>query len=345
MRLDRTTLLNMAAMLLLGCAVMQAESFLGDYQIYIAKLIFINIILALSLNLIYGFTGLFSLGHAGFIAIGAYVSALCILPPEQKEMMWILEPIIWPFSELFTPFWVSVLAGGFVAMLFAVIIAVPVLRLGDDYLGIATLGFAEIIRVLIVNATGVTNGSLGIKGIPGHADLFSCYVWTLVTLVVLARLVYGNFGNVLRCIRDNEIAASVMGINVFGYKVLSFCVGAFFAGVGGALLGSHLSTIDPKMFNFLLTFNVLMFVVAGGLGSLTGSVLGATIITVLLEWLRAIEEPMDFGLCELPGIPGMRMVVFSLVLLAIILYRREGIMGTRELTWKGMSAWLRRKKA
>ena len=322
MRLDRTTLLNMAAMLLLGCAVMQAESFLGDYQIYIAKLIFINIILALSLNLIYGFTGLFSLGHAGFIAIGAYVSALCILPPEQKEMMWILEPIIWPFSELFTPFWVSVLAGGFVAMLFAVIIAVPVLRLGDDYLGIATLGFAEIIRVLIVNATGVTNGSLGIKGIPGHADLFSCYVWTLVTLVVLARLVYGNFGNVLRCIRDNEIAASVMGINVFGYKVLSFCVGAFFAGVGGALLGSHLSTIDPKMFNFLLTFNVLMFVVAGGLGSLTGSVLGATIITVLLEWLRAIEEPMDFGLFELPGIPGMRMVVFSLVLLAIILYRR-----------------------
>ncbi|MDO5484301.1 MAG: branched-chain amino acid ABC transporter permease, partial [Desulfovibrionaceae bacterium] len=328
MRPDRTTLLNLAAMFLLGCVLWQSEAFLGDYQIYIAKLIFINIILALSLNLIYGFTGLFSLGHAGFIAIGAYVSALCILPPEQKEMMWILEPIIWPFSELFTPFWVSVLAGGFVAMIFAFIIAVPVLRLGDDYLGIATLGFAEIIRVLIVNATAVTNGSLGIKGIPEHATLLSCYIWTLFTLVVLARLVYGNFGNVLRCIRDNEIAANVMGINVFGYKVLSFCVGAFFAGVGGALLGSHLSTIDPKMFNFLLTFNVLMFVVAGGLGSLTGSVLGATIITILLEWLRAIEEPMDFGLFEIPGIPGMRMVVFSLVLLAIILYRREGIMGT-----------------
>lgn len=345
MRLDRTTLLNIVVMFLAGCALWQAEAFLGDYQIYIAKLIFINIILALSLNLIYGFTGLFSLGHAGFIAIGAYVSALCILAPEQKEMMWILEPIIWPFSELFTPFWVSVLAGGFVAMIFAFIIAVPVLRLGDDYLGIATLGFAEIIRVLIVNATAITNGSLGIKGIPEHATLLSCYVWTLFTLIVLARLVYGNFGNVLRCIRDNEIAANVMGINVFGYKVLSFCLGAFFAGVGGALLGSHLSTIDPKMFNFLLTFNVLMFVVAGGLGSLTGSVLGATIITILLEWLRAIEEPMDFGLFEVPGIPGMRMVVFSLILLGIILYRREGIMGTRELTWKGMAAWLRRRKA
>ena len=346
MRLNSSTLLSILVMVLMGCAVWQAEAFLGDYQIYIAKLIFINAILALSLNLIYGFTGLFSLGHAGFIAVGAYVSALCILPPEQKEMMWILEPIIWPFSELFTPFWASVLAGGVVATIFAFFIAVPVLRLGDDYLGIATLGFAEIIRVLIVNATPVTNGSLGIKGIPGHATLLSCYIWMLFTLLVLARIVFSNYGNVLRCIRDNEIAARVMGINVFWNKVLSFCIGAFFAGVGGALLGSHLSTIDPKMFNFLLTFNVLMFVVAGGLGSLTGSLLGATVITILLEWLRAIEEPMDiFGLFELPGIPGMRMVVFSMVLLAIILYRREGIMGTRELTWKRIGAFLRRHKA
>ena len=345
MRLNRSTILSIMVMLLFGLVLSQAESFLGDYQIYIAKLIFINAILALSLNLIYGFTGLFSLGHAGFIAIGAYVSALCILSPEQKEMMWILEPIIWPFSDLFTPFWVSALAGGLVATIFAFIIAVPVLRLGDDYLGIATLGFAEIIRVLIVNATSITNGSLGIKGIPGHASLLSCYIWMLFTLIVLSRLIFSNYGNVMRCIRDNEIAARVMGINVFRYKVLSFCVGAFFAGVGGALLGSHLSTIDPKMFNFLLTFNVLMFVVAGGLGSLTGSLLGATVITILLEWLRAIEEPMDLGFIEIPGIPGMRMVVFSLVLLAIILYRREGIMGTRELTWKSMGAFSRRGKA
>lgn len=345
MRLNRSTLLSIMVMLLFGLVLSQAESFLGDYQIYIAKLIFINAILALSLNLIYGFTGLFSLGHAGFIAIGAYVSALCILTPEQKEMMWILEPIIWPFSDLFTPFWVSALAGGLVATIFAFIIAVPVLRLGDDYLGIATLGFAEIIRVIIVNATCVTNGSLGIKGIPGHASLLSCYIWTLFTLIVLWRLLFSNYGNVLRCIRDNEIAARVMGINVFRYKVLSFCIGAFFAGVGGALLGSHLSTIDPKMFNFLLTFNVLMFVVAGGLGSLSGSLLGATVITILLEWLRAIEEPMDLGFVEIPGVPGMRMVVFSLVLLAIILYRREGIMGTREITWKTIGSFLRRGKA
>ena len=333
MRFNQTTLLNIALIVIFGLALTQAEAYMGDYQIYILKLIFINAILALSLNLIYGFTGLFSLGHAGFMAIGAYVGALCTLLPEQKEIMWILDPIIWPFSVLHTPFWVAVIAGGLVAMIFAFIIAVPVLRLGDDYLGIATLGFAEIIRVVIVNATSITNGSLGIKGIPGEATLLTCYIWTVITLVVLSRLIFSNFGNVLRCIRDNEIAAGVMGINV----------GAFFAGVGGALLGSHLSTIDPKMFNFLLTFNVLMFVVAGGLGSLTGSLLGATIVTILLEWLRAIEEPMDFGVFEIPGIPGMRMVVFSLILLAIILFRREGIMGTREITWKTIFSLGRRK--
>ncbi len=344
MRPDRDTLLNIICIFLFAGVLWQCESFLGDYQIYIAKLIFINIILALSLNLIYGFTGLFSLGHAGFIAIGAYVSALCILPPAQKEIMWILEPIIWPVSDLFTPFWISVLLGGIIAFIFAFFIAVPVLRLGDDYLGMATLAFAEIIRVLIVNATPITNGSLGIKGIPSHATLLVCYGWAVITLVLLARLCYSNFGNILRCIRDNEIAASVMGINVFQYKVLSFCIGAFFAGIGGGLLGSHLSTIDPKMFNFLLTFNVLMFVVAGGLGSLTGSILGATIITILLEWLRFLEEPMDVGIIQIPGIPGMRMVVFSVVLLAIILKRREGLMGTRELTWNRIFAFCRRHK-
>lgn len=337
MRINRNTIVCLVLMALGGFLLSQADVLLSDYQLYICKLFFINAILALSLNLIYGFTGLFSLGHAGFMALGAYVSALCILSPAQKEMMWILEPIMWPFSEMLTPFWVSVILGGLVAALFAFIIAVPVLRLGDDYLGIATLGFAEIIRVLLTNATPITNGSLGIKGIPDSATLLTCYVWMLITLVVLARLLYGNFGNVLRCIRDNEIAAQVMGINVFGYKVISFCLGAFFAGVGGALLASHLSTIDPKMFSFLLTFNVLMFVVAGGLGSLTGSIIGAGIITVLLEWLRAIEEPMDFfGLIHISGIPGMRMVVFSVVLLAIILYRREGIMGSREITIDGI---------
>ncbi len=343
MRMDKNTLFTLVAMILGGFFVYYADGFMGSYELYILKLFFINAILALSLNLIYGFTGLFSLGHAGFIAIGAYVSALFILSPAQKEMMWLLEPMMWPFSVIQTPFWVSAIAGGLVAAFFALLIGLPVLRLGDDYLGIATLGFAEIIRVLIVNFTSITNGSLGIKGIPDYADTFTCYVWLLITLIFLVRLLNSNYGNVLKCIRDNEIAATVMGINVFYYKVLSFCLGAFFAGIGGALLGSHLSTIDPKMFNFLLTFNVLMFVVAGGLGSLTGSLLGAAVITVSLEWMRVLEEPMNLGFVEIPGIPGMRMVIFSIFLLAIILFRREGIMGMREITWSTLFSFGRKK--
>ncbi|WP_300832202.1 branched-chain amino acid ABC transporter permease, partial [uncultured Bilophila sp.] len=136
----------------------------------------------------------------------------------------------------------------------------------------------------------------------------------------------------------------VMGIDTFRVKVLSFCLGAFFAGVGGALLGNLLTTIDPKMFTFLLTFNVLMIVVAGGLGSLTGSILGSVVITILLEWLRAVEDPISLGGYEIPGIPGMRMVVFSLVLLCIILYRREGIMGMREITWDALINFFTRRK-
>ncbi len=314
---------------------------MNAYHKQILNLIAVYAILALSLNLIYGFTGMFSLGHAGFMAIGAYMSALCVLSPMQKEMMWLIDPIIWPFSVLQTPFWVSVLLGGAVAAIFALLIGIPVLRLGGDYLGIATLGFAEIIRVFIMNLTPITNGSLGIKGLPPYANLWTNYIWLLIVLVGLILLLRSNFGNTLKAVRDDEIAAQVMGVNVFHTKLFSFCMGAFIAGIGGALLGNLLTTIDPKMFNFLLTFNILMIVVAGGLGSITGSVIGAVIITILLEWLRFVEEPMAFGPIDYPGVPGMRMVVFSLILLGLILYRRAGIMGMRELSWDGILRFIR----
>jgi branched-chain amino acid transport system permease protein len=329
----RNLLLNVLAVALLGAFLWWAQGNLDGYKVQILNLIAINAILALSLNLIYGFTGMFSLGHAGFMAIGAYVSALLILPPAQKEMIYILEPLIWPFSVMHAPFFVAVLAGGVGAALAGVLIAVPVLRLGGDYLGIATLGFAEIIRVIFTNATPITNGALGIKGIPPQADLFWNYAWLLITLYVIVKILNSNYGNCLKAIRDDEVASRAMGIDVFRAKVVSFTLGAFFAGIGGALMGSLLTTIDPKMFNFLLTFNVLMIVVAGGLGSITGSVLGSVVISVLLEWLRFVENPITLGSFEIPGIPGMRMVIFSLALLFIILFRREGMMGTREFSW------------
>jgi branched-chain amino acid transport system permease protein len=326
-------ILNILAAVLLGLFIWWAEDNLDGYMIQILNLIAVNIILALSLNLIYGFTGLFSLGHAGFMAVGAYVCSILILAPEQKEMLFILEPAYEWVQAAQAPFLVAVVAGGLTAALIAVLVGIPLLRLGDDYLGMATLGFAEIVRIVAINLPRVTNGALGFKGIPDHADLWWNFGWCVLTLFVVIRLIRSNSGNVFKAIRDDETAAKAMGIDVFRQKLLSFTIGAFFAGVGGALLGSLLATIDPKMFTFVLTFNVLMIVVTGGLGSITGSVLAGIAITFLLEWLRFVENPVYFGEWELPGIPGMRMVVFSLALICIILFRREGFMGKREFSW------------
>jgi branched-chain amino acid transport system permease protein len=277
----RNFILNVCAIGLLALALYWAQGNLDGYKIQVINLVAVNAILALSLNLIYGFTGMFSLGHAGFMAIGAYVCAILILSPAQKQALWILEPIIWPFSVIRAPFLIAVLAGGLIAAFFGLLIALPVLRLGGDYLGIATLGFSEIIRVVLTNITPVTNGALGIKGIPSYANIWWNYGWLLFALYFIVKFMNSNFGNVLKAIRDDEIAAKNMGINTFKYRVISFTIGAFFAGIGGALMGSLITTIDPKMFVFTLTFNVLMITVAGGLGSITGSVIGSIIITIL----------------------------------------------------------------
>lgn len=339
--MNRTTAISLN-FLLVGCLALflwWAEGTLDGYKIQILNLIAVNTILALSLNLIYGFTGLFSLGHAGFMAIGAYVCSILILSPMQKEMLFILgEAYPW-VQNAQAPFLVAVMAGGLVAALFGLLVGLPLLKLGDDYLGIATLGFAEIVRVIATNIPRVTNGALGFKGIPDHAGLWWNFGWCLFTLFVIVRLLSSNTGSVFKAIRDDEIAAKAMGVNVFRYKLLSFTIGSFFAGVGGALLASLLTTIDPKMFLFTLTFNILMIVVTGGLGSITGSVLAGIGITVLLEWLRIVENPISLGDFELPGVPGMRMVIFSLALICIILFRREGLMGMREITWKTMAGF------
>lgn len=338
-------ILNIASAALLGLFMFWAQSHLDGYKVQILSLIAVNIILALSLNLIYGYTGMFSLGHAGFMAIGAYVSAILIIPAAQKEIMYILQPIMWPFSVMHAPFFIAVLAGGTAAALLSIVISAPVLRLGGDYLGIATLGFAEIIRVVFTNITPITNGALGLKGIPPYANLTWICLWCFITIYVIVKLLSSNFGNCLRAIRDDEVAAKAMGINTFRCKAVSFAVGAFFAGVGGALMGSLITTIDPKMFNFQLTFNILMIAVVGGLGSVTGSVAGAVVVTILLEWLRFVEYTIEIGSLVIPGVPGMRMVIFSLALLMIILYRREGIIGGYEFSWDDINRRLRGKGA
>ena len=329
----RNLILTIIAVILFALFLNKAPELLNGYWQRILNLIAINAILALSLNLIYGITGMFSLGHAGFMAIGAYVSALLVLTPAQKNSMWILEDIYPWLLNVNAPFIISIIIAGIVAAIFGLLVALPVLRLGGDYLGIATLGFAEIIRILITNTARLTNGSLGLKGIPAHTTLFMSWGCLGVVLICMVCMLRSNFGGVLRAVRDDEVAAKMMGINTFKIKVLAFTLGCFGGGLGGALMGNLITTIDPRMFMITQTYNILMIIVVGGLGSVTGSIIGSALVTTMLEWLRFVENPITIGSIDIPGIPGMRMVIFSLLLIVVIIFRREGIMGMREFSW------------
>jgi len=304
-----------------------------SYQLRILNLCGIYITLGLSLNLIYGFTGMFSLGHAGFMAVGAYTTALLTMSPEQKYENFFLEPLVPWLANVEWNFLFALLMGGALAALAGLLIGMPVLKLKGDYLAIATLGFAEIIRIIFTNIQNVTNGPLGLKGLPAYTNIWWSWGVALVAIIFMVYLFRGSYGRAFIAIREDEVAAEAMGINLFKHKLLSFTIGSFMAGIGGGLLGNLMGTIDPLMFRFLLTFNILLIVVLGGMGSITGTVLAGVVVTVLMEYLRFLDEPMNFFFFKTSAIPGLRMVVFSIMLMVVILFFQRGIMGNREFSW------------
>jgi branched-chain amino acid transport system permease protein len=314
--------------------VLIADNAFSSFVLRIFNLCAIYIVLALSLNLINGFTGLFSLGHAGFMAVGAYTSALFTMSPASKEMNFFLAPIIPSLAHVHMPFIPALIVAGLFAGLAGFIIGAPALRLKDDYLAIATLGFSEIIRVVITNLQRVTNGALGLKGLPRYSTTYMVWGVALISVVFFIALINSAFGRSCRAVRDNEIAAQSMGINVARIKITSFTIASFMAGIGGAMLGHLLNTIDPKMFTFVLTYQVLLIVVLGGTGSISGSVIAAVVVTVSMEALRFLDGPLNFIFFKTRGLPGLRMVVFSILLLLVIIFRQQGLMGTNELSWK-----------
>lgn len=334
----KNLLRSLVALLILVILIAVGNATLGPFAIRIINLSAIYIILALSLNLLNGFTGLFSLGHAGFMAIGAYVSALLTMTPAQKSMNFFLAPIVPWLEKIQLPFPVALIMAGCVAAFIGFLIAAPALRLRDDYLAIATLGFAEIIRVLITNAQRLTNGAQGLKGIPKFSTTWVVWGCAALAVVFLVMLLRSSFGRTIKAVRDDEIAAEAMGINVFRVKVTSFVISSFWAGIGGALLGHMITTIDPKMFTLILTFNILLIVVLGGNGSITGSVLGAIIVTVMMEALRFLDMPMNLIFVKTSGLPGLRMVIFSILLMLVVLYRQRGLMGNKEFSWAGVDS-------
>ena len=231
------------------------------------------------------------------------------------------------------PFPAALFLGGVLAALTGYLIGAPALRLKGDYLAIATLGFGEIIRVIFTNTHNITNGALGLKGIPAITNLWWSFGTAAFTLLVLASIVNSSFGKAMKAIREDEIAAESMGIDLFKHKILSFITGAFFAGIGGGLLANLLGTIDPKMFNFIFTFNILLIIVLGGMGSFTGTIISAFIITIANEVLRFLDESINLGFIVFQGKVGLRAVVFSALLMVVVLFYRNGLMGTNEFSW------------
>lgn len=327
------TALTIITLLVVAAALYWGDEHLSRFQIRILNLSAIFVILGISMNLVIGFTGMFSLGHAGFMCVGAYAAAILTMSPESKELIYFMKPIHPALANLHWPIIPATLFGGLVAAFFGILVGFPALRLRDDYLAIATLGFAEIIRIVVTNTITITNGALGLKDIPSVKSLWLYWGFAIGTILVLRALVNSSWGQAFKAIRDNEIAAEAMGISVFKHKLLSFSVGAFFAGIAGALMGYLITSIDPTMFRFLFTFQILLIVVLGGMGSLTGSVIAGVVVTVAMEWLRFVEKDMYIFGTVIPGIPGMRMVIFAILLLAVVLFYRQGVMGTREFNW------------
>lgn len=316
------TLLILLALTIVGLFL--ANKFLDSYKIRIITLSGIYITLGLSMNLINGFTGMFSLGHAGFMAIGAYTVGILTMPIPMKEMNFFMQPIAPFLANVEWGFLPALLAAGIISGLAGFVIGAPVLRLTDDYLAIATLGFAEIIRVVFTNTQSLTNGALGLKGIPNYTNIWWSWGIAFVTIWFMTVLMKGSYGKAFLAIREDEVAARSMGINLFKHKVMSFSFGSFFAGVAGGLLAALLGTIDPNMFRITLTFNILLIVVLGGLGNIVGTAVSALVVTIMMEALRFLDESINLGFIQLKGIPGMRMVVFSVILIAVVLIRREG---------------------
>lgn len=262
----------------------------------------INIILGVSLNLITGFTGQFSLGHAGFMSIGAYTCAIITLR----------------MSNTFG-FLLGVALGAVFAAIVGFLVGLPTLRLRGDYLAIATLGMSEIIRIIFLNLK-ITNGAAGLSDIPRFVNWTWLYVFTVGTVLLIKNFLNSSHGRACIAIREDEIAAETMGINITKYKVISFMIGAFCAGIAGALYASYFYFLKPDLFGFLKSIDVLVIVVLGGLGSISGSVLAAILLALISTALQAFPE--------------LRMVFYALLLIIIMLFRPQGLMGSKELSIK-----------
>ncbi len=307
---NTVTLTAISIAIYLILVLLQYYEVISEYNGMLLTLAGIYVIISLSLNLISGFTGQLSLGQAGFMCVGAYTTAIAIIRFNM-------------------PIPIAILAGGIMTALFGLAIGVPALRLRGDYLAITTLGFGEIIRVIMVNLDSLTGGAAGLKGIPPFSDTKNfildaiieftwVYFIAIIVVAVLSNLIKSSHGRAIISIREDEIAASAMGINVAYYKVYAFTLSAFIAGIGGGLYAIFFGYLNPAMFGWLNSVNFVVIVVLGGMGSMTGTIISAIIFTYLQEWLRVFAD--------------FRLVIFGFALIVLMIFWPRGLMGNSEIS-------------
>jgi len=301
----------------------------------------ISIILVVSLNLSSGFTGVFSLGHIGFMAIGAYTAAILTLPLSLKlSYLPDLPPWLENTQLSFLP---ATIIGGIIAMLLALFIGVSIMRLTGPYVSVATMGFMVIVNVVLTNWDSMTRGARTFSGVPPYTNIWWVGGWTVVTIYVIWRLARSSFGRQMMAIRDNYIAAQSLGINVLRMRLLAFCISAFFTAVAGSLWAHFIQSFSPKAFLFVQTFNIIIMLIVGGMGSISGSVIGAVGITIFSEVLRNAERGINLGFVQIPPVYGASQILMAVIFILLIIFRSEGIMGKRELDFSRIYSFLIRK--
>lgn len=338
---DTILTIGLAAVVLLTALLLNGH--INGYIQSVVRLCAIYTIVALSMNLVNGFAGMFSLGQAGFMAIGAYSVAIFTVPAATRPEIFYIKPMAPFLLNIELPLIAALFLGALLAALAAFLIGFPVLRLRGDYLAIATLGFSEIIRIVFMNIQTITNGSMGIKGIPRELNIFYYILAAVVVVAILSMLISSSFGRAFKAMREDDIVAEAIGIGLFKHKLMAFVISGFFAGFGGALFAAHLGTVDPSTFKFMLTFDFLLIIVLGGLGSISGTVISAFIVTSGKELLRVLDEPLTLFGVNVPLFkPGLRMVVFSLLLMIVVIFWQKGLMGKTELSWNRVFGWFKR---
>ncbi len=328
-RLRDCSLFRLLFLVLLPTIIIVVACNKGNYYSAMVSTFAINVLLAASLNLVNGFSGMFSMGHAAFMAVGAYISAFLTLSPSQKASM--LPGLPDWLVGLQLPLLVALIFCGLAAALVALLIGIPVLRFKGHYLSVATLGLIVIVRAVLDNSDSITNGPRGITGLPALATTPLIFFVLLLSLFIMYRLIRSQYGRSVIAMRDDDVAAQSLGINLTMTKISIFCISAFFAGVAGALWGHVQTVISGQFFYYSMSFKVVQISIIGGMASLSGAALGALFMTFVPELLMPLESGFELFGVAIPSLYGISNIIMAIFLILVIIFRREGLLGNSEI--------------